>query len=314
METWIISLLAFLGVFLAVVAANAALLEVASGELRRINEEVQANQRQRVQQQVRALDLGEAEGREGDSLAKLATALENLIEQSGLRLTPRKLGVMSLIAALASGTICWLFTQSAILALPIAVAVSTLPLLYVVRARLARLEKMRGQLSDTFELMSRVLRAGQTITQAMQVVAEQGAPPISLEFYRCHERMILGMTPESALRELAARTGLLEMKIFTVAVLVQRQAGGNLSELFDKMGTVVRERFRIRGMVNSLTAQGRMQAVILSGLPIAMFGMMMFVQPAYEKQLFDYPLMILAALGLILAGGLWIRSAVNFDF
>ena len=162
--------------------------------------------------------------------------------------------------------------------------------------------------------MSRVLRAGQTISQAMQIVADQGSPPVSLEFFRCHEQMNLGMTPEAALRELAARTGLLEMKIFTVAVLVQRQAGGNLSELFDKMGTVVRERFRIRGMINSLTAQGRMQAVILSGLPVAMFALLMVLQPDYERQLLNYPLLMAAALGLIAVGALWIRRVVNFDF
>ena len=116
------------------------------------------------------------------------------------------------------------------------------------------------------------------------------------------------MTPEAALRELATRTGVLEIKIFTVAVLVQRQTGGNLSGLFDKMGGMVRERFRIRGMIQSLTSQGRLQAILLSSLPVAMFGLLMAIQPDYERQLLDFPLLVLAALGLIALGGLWIHE------
>jgi hypothetical protein len=175
--------------------------------------------------------------------------------------------LLTLCSAVVAGTACWVLSDSLVLALPAAVVASVAPILHVLYARKQRREKLLGQLSDTFELMSRVLRSGQTISQAMQIVADQGSPPISLEFYRCHEQMNLGMTPEAALRDLAVRTDLLEIKIFTVAILVQRQAGGNLSELFDKMGTVVRERFRIRGMIGSLTAQGRMQGVILSALP-----------------------------------------------
>jgi tight adherence protein B len=187
-------------------------------------------------------------------------------------------------------------------------------LLYVLRVRQRRLAKLLAQVPDTFELMSRVVRSGQTISQAMQLVAHECAPPISMEFYHCYEQMNLGLSADAALRDLARRTGLLELKIFAVAVLVQQQTGGNLSELFDKMGAVVRERFRIQGKISSLTAQGRMQAVILLSLPVAMFVLLTIIQPSYELVLLKYPWLIASALGLMALGALFISRIIHFDF
>ena len=195
-----------------------------------------------------------------------------------------------------------------------ALAATALPWFYVLYARHQRLERLLAQLPDAFELMSRVLRAGQTMSQAMQLVANEFSPPLSLEFFHCHEQMNLGLSPEAALQDLARRTGLLEIKIFAVAVLVQRQTGGNLSELFDKMSTVVRERFRIRGMIKSLTAQGRMQAAILLSLPPAMFVLLMLIKPDYELTLLEYPLLVVTALGMMGVGALWVNRIVHFDF
>ena len=105
--------------------------------------------------------------------------------------------------------------------------------------------------------MGRVVRAGQTISQALQAVADEFPPPIAAEFAYCYEQQNLGLSPESALRDLARRTGLLEIKIFVLALLVQQQTGGNLAELLDKLSGIIRERFRIRGQIKTLTAEGR---------------------------------------------------------
>lgn len=124
----------------------------------------------------------------------------------------------------------------------------------------------------------------------------------------------MGLSAEVALRQLAKRTGLLEIKIFVLAVVVQRQTGGNLAELLDKLGEVIRERFRIDGMIMSLTAQGRFQALILLSLPPAMFALLMVINPEYEMQLFDYPGFIALALGLMTLGGVMVNRIVNFDY
>ena len=105
----------------------------------------------------------------------------------------------------------------------------------VKRTRDARIEKLRSQLPEAFDLMARVVRAGQTLGQALLAVADEFPQPISVEFAFCYEQQNLGLPPEVAFRDLARRTGILELKIFVLAVLVQQQTGGNLAELLIKL-------------------------------------------------------------------------------
>ena len=158
------------------------------------------------------------------------------------------------------------------------------------------------------------MRSGQSISQAMQAVAEEFSEPLALEFLYCHEQMNMGLSAEVAMRQLAKRAGLLEVKIFVLAVIVQRQTGGNLAELLDKLGSVIRDRFRIDGMIKSLTAQGRFQAMILLSLPPGMFVLLLLINPEYEMQLFDYPLAIATALGMMALGAWFVNRIVNFDY
>ena len=129
--------------------------------------------------------------------------------------------------------------------------------------------------------MGRVIRAGQTMSQALQAVADEFPPPIAGEFAYCYEQQNLGLPPEAALRDLARRTGLLEIKIFVLALLVQQQTGGNLAELLDKLSDVIRERYQIRGKIKALTAEGRMQAIVLLALPPALFLIMLVMNRDY---------------------------------
>jgi tight adherence protein B len=173
---------------------------------------------------------------------------------------------------------------------------------------------LRSQLPDAFDLMSRVLRAGQTMSQAMASVSEEFKAPVSMEFSYCVEQQNLGLAPEFALRDLARRTGLIEIKIFVLAMLVHRQTGGNLAELLDKLATIVRSRFRMRGKIKGLTAEGRMQGLILLGLPVMVFGAMMVVNRPYALKLLNLPVLLIVCLTMMTLGALWIRKIVNFDF
>src|SRR6202030_4138555 len=118
------------------------------------------------------------------------------------------------------------------------------------------------------------MRSGQTISQAMQSVADDFAAPASDEFGYCCDQQNLGLSPEAAMRGLALRTGILEMKIFVLAVMVHNQTGGNLAELLDRLSTVIRDRYRIRGSIQALTAEGRMQMMILLALPPLMLAVL----------------------------------------
>jgi tight adherence protein B len=321
---WIVNTLAFAAAFLTVFALNAILIDLSAGERQRVKKRMEEQFRERQRMKARtspAQDFSKiaAEARaQVKDKTTLKESLEFLLEQSGSNLSLAQfvtaIGGMALVAAMVGGALGIYSGFGFGMSIPCAMIGATLPVLYIRLKRRRRLEKLRAQLPDAFELMSRVLRAGQTISQAMRSVADEFSRPIALEYLYCYEQMNLGLSPEAALREMARRTGLLEVKIFVLAVVVHRQTGGNLAELLDKLAYVVRERFRIRGMIQSLTAQGRLQAAILLSLPPAMFTLLMVLHPDYEKILLDYPGLIVLALSLMGLGGWWIRKIVNFDF
>lgn len=321
MNPLIINSLTFVAVFLTIFAANAALSDVRESERRRLkkrlDEEVRNQQRERVRAATRGKDFSQiaaaalAENRDESDIQE---RIQLFFDQSGLEMTIPRLALLSAISGAVVGVAPAIFTQNFLLTLIVAALGATLPTLYVYYKRHVRLEKLRAQLPDAFGLMGRVMRSGQTISQALQGVAEEFSQPISLEFLYCYEQMNLGLSPEAALRGLGRRTGILEMKIFVLAMLVQRQTGGNLAALLDKLAFVVRERFRIRGMIGALTAQGRFQGTILVSLPIFMFFLLMLINREYESVLLEHPLLVATAIGLLIAGGLWIRKIVNFDW
>jgi len=317
----LVNLLAFMAVFLAVFGANALLVDLHSSERRRQKQAVEEQFRRRQMERARSTKLPKelaqlaAEAREENKVNRTLTeSLTVLIEQAGLDLpASRLLGMMAGFCLVAGVLTTWQ-ASSLLYGLIAGVIAGASPFLYVAYKRSKRLEKLRSQLPDAFDLMGRVLRAGQTVSQAMKAVADEFSAPVSLEFLYCYEQMNLGLTAEAALRELGRRTSLLEVKIFVLSVVVHRQTGGNLAELLDKLAFVVRERFRIHGMIRSLTAQGRFQAMILLSLPPAMFALLMVLHPQYERTLLEYPMMIFVALAMMTLGAVWIRRIVNFDY
>jgi tight adherence protein B len=314
-------ILAFLGVFLAVFAANAILVDLHSSERGRLKKRLEEQLRARQKEQVRTSHLqhdfsqvASDASADGEKWRGFRNSLGLQIEQSGVNVSVDRLLIMSVVCAVVLGAVGVLLSGGVLIALVATAAGAVAPWMYVRHKRRSRLAKMRTQLPHAFELMSRVLRAGHTIPQAMQCVAEEFSPPIALEFLYCYEQMNLGLSLEAALKALSKRTGLLEIRIFVLAVVVHRQTGGNLAELLDKLGTVVRERFRIQGMITSLTAQGRFQAGILLSLPPAMFLLLMVLHHEYGMTLLQFPMMIVTALGLMAAGAFWIHKIVDFDY
>ncbi len=239
--------------------------------------------------------------------------LDALLAQSGLTLTRRQLVNFSVAAAvfLALGG---LLVQGMLLALGGLAAGACAPLLYVRARRNGRRQKFLAQLPGAFDLMARVLRAGHSVPQAFQAVADTFEDPIAGDFRSCQEQQNLGLLPEDTYRDLARRTDVLEMKIFVMAMLVQRQTGGNLSEVLERLAQLVRDRVRLRNHVRTLTAEGRMQAAVLLVLPVFMFFVMRFINHNYTDVLLEHP-SLLAAAGVAMGlGALWIRKIVHFDF
>ena len=321
MNSLLVPILTFGAVIAAVAAAYSILADLYLRDRSRVNDriddEFRKRQRDRARKALVFKDLNrlavDAAG-DHERAPDLRMRLEAMVEQSGLELTVQKLLIVSVAAGLGCGLMGGLARQNVLVAAVAAVAGAGAPLAYVQFKRKARLERLLSQLPDTFDLMSRVVRAGQTMSQALQAVSDEFAQPVAGELSLCYEQQNLGLSPELAMRDLARRTGLLEVKIFVTAIIVQQQTGGSLAEMLDKLSQIIRQRYRTRGQIKTLTAEGRMQAIILLALPIVMFFGFLITMPDYESKLLEHPVLIWTTLTFELLGALWIRKIVNFDF
>jgi tight adherence protein B len=321
MSPAILPLLTFGAVAAAIAAVYSILSDLylrdRSRVSQRIDDEFRRRQRERARKamlfkdlnQLAAEAVGDLEARPG-----VGQQLALMIEQSGQDLSVQQLLNTALACGLAVGMLAGLWRQSVLIGVVGGVIGAILPLLNIHVKRRVRMEKLLSQLPDAFDLMGRVCRAGQTLSQGMQAVADEFAQPVAGEFSYCYEQQNLGLSPEVAMRDLARRTGLLEIKIFVTAVLVQQQTGGSLAEVLDKLAAVIRQRYRIRGQIKSLTAEGRLQAIILLALPIVMFFGFLILMPEYEGRLLEHPALIATTIGLEGLGALWIRKIISFDF
>jgi tight adherence protein B len=310
--------------FIAVVTACAGIYSIVSDLYlrdrtkvsQRVDEEFRKRVRDRAQKSMLFRDLRTLVAETGNQEDRLSLRqrFDGMVEQSGLDVTPSKLLAIAAGTSIGLGLLGGLVRQNILVAVVGAIVGAISPVFYVNMKRNARLEKLLSQLPDAFDLMSRVIRAGQTMSQGLLAVADEFSPPIAGEFAFCYEQQNLGLAPETALRELARRTGLLELKIFVLAMLIQQQTGGNLAELLDKLSNIIRERYKMRGKIKALTAEGRIQAMVLLGLPPFMFLLMLAMNRSYAGVLLDHPALIWATLISESMGALWIRKIVNFDF
>ncbi|HKI37722.1 MAG TPA: type II secretion system F family protein [Gemmataceae bacterium] len=319
MSPLLFALLAFLAVALAVLGAYSFLSDLFLRDRsrlgRRVDEEFRTRQRERMRKTVLFKDLAQlaAEaGAEDDVTPR--RRFEMMVEQSGLEVTPGRVMAIAGCLALGCGLLGTMLRGSALVGLILAAVAGPLPVMYVWAMRRRRLLKLQSQLPEAFDLMSRVIRAGQTMTQALQGVADDFEKPISAEFSYCCEQQNLGLPPEASLRDLARRTGILEVRIFVLAMLIQQQTGGNLAEMLDKLARVMRDRTRVLGKIRTLTAEGRLQALVLLALPPFLLLIIMVINPDYGSTLLEHPNLLVGMVASEALGALWIRKIVNFDF
>ena len=318
MDPGLLMLMTFLAGVLAVIGAYSVWSDLYGRNqmTKRLDDEFRVRQRDQIRTSPLFKDLGRLakEASEVDISPTLRERFVAMVEQSGVNTTPKRVLTLMAVVGLATGVLMGLIRPNIFVFVGAALVGGMIPYLYVYFKWKARMEKMLQQLPDAFDLMSRVIRAGQTMNQALQAVADEFDQPIAGEFGYCYEQQNLGLSPEVSMRDLARRIGLLEIKIFVLALLVQQQSGGNLAEILDKLSVVVRERFRIRAKIRALTAEGRMQAVVLLVLPFALMGLMMIMNAGYANTVIRYPSLIVAMIVIEGLGALWIRKIVNFDY
>lgn len=199
-------------------------------------------------------------------------------------------------------------------ALGVGAATFVFPILYLMKKRTARLKKFVNQLPDVFELLTQALRAGHSLASGMQLVAKEMPDPAGTEFGRVFHEQNLGLKVEDALRNLAERVDMLDVRIFVTAVLIQRQTGGDLAEVLDKIAEVIRDRIKLFGTVQALTAEGRLSGYVLLALPVVVFLVMLKVNSAYAELLIYEPMgrmMLTIAVVMQLMGWAMINKIVN---
>lgn len=189
-----------------------------------------------------------------------------------------------------------------------------LPIIWLLFRRKRRLKHFAAQLPEALELIARALRAGHSLAAGFNLVGQEMSDPIAGEFRRTFEEQNLGKPLDETLNGLTLRVPNLDLKFFATAIILQRQTGGDLAEILDKIGNLVRERFKIWGQVQALTGEGRLSGIVLLALPPALFAVVYKMNPDYLMLLFTDPLgkkMLVGGVLTQLLGALMIRKIVN---
>jgi tight adherence protein B len=191
---------------------------------------------------------------------------------------------------------------------------SSLPLLSVLRQRHQRLRRLELQLPEAADLISRSLRAGHALMATLQMLADEMPDPIAAEFRIVSDEINFGLPMSEALQRLGSRVPLPDLQYLIIAILIQRETGGNLSELMNKVSELIRQRLKLLGQVRVMSAEGRLSAWILCLLPVSVSGLFFLTSPDYLMNFLNDPAgSILLALSsvLMLLGILWMRAIVQ---
>jgi tight adherence protein B len=228
-----------------------------------------------------------------------------LIEQAN---APYTIGFYLLLAALL-GALGTLLALSLALGIALGIALSllgaALPFLWLLYRKQARMQKFQRQFPEALELLARAMRAGHSFSSAMKMVADEFEDPVGSEFARTIEEINFGISTSEALRKLVERIDSEDLKYFVVAVVIQRETGGNLAEIVEKIGTLIRQRFVLMGKIRALSAEGRASALVLALLPMLLALYFLLVQREYIMTLVADPIghvMIAGALAMMTFG------------
>lgn len=242
--------------------------------------------------------------------------VEILLQQAKLDWSVQSYLGLAVGFAAACGLFALLLGLHPLLVLIAVAAGASAPHLYIRRRRTQRLRAFEQQLPEAIDLLGRAIRAGHPITSGLKMVADEAPEPVSGEFRRVFEEQRFGLAFDDSLLGMADRIPLVDVRIFVTAVLIQREVGGNLAEILDKLSYVIRQRFSILRQLRVYTAQGRMSGYILAGLPIFLAIVLFVLNPGNMINFVNAPLgrlLITVAVVLQLMGFLWIRRIIRIE-
>lgn len=231
--------------------------------------------------------------------------LDRLLQQSGKSIMVTHFLVYTALAAMGGMASATLLELPLVITLLCAAAGSMLPLFFVLGVKRKRLKKIELQLPEAIDLMARALKAGHAFSSALQMASIDGPEPAAGEFRLAFDEINYGVSVQDALMGLAARVPITDLRYFVIAVLIQRESGGNLAELLDKISGLIRARLTLLGKIRVLSAEGRLSAWILSCLPFATALLLHFANPEFLKVLWTDSvgiMMVGIALGMMVLG------------
>lgn len=243
-------------------------------------------------------------------------SLTHLIEQSGVRTTPG--GIIGVAVALGIGVafFAMLFIRFWFVPPALGLLATCLPFLFLLNRRSARMRVFEEQFPEALDLLSRALRAGHAFQTALGMVGDELKEPVGPEFKKTFEQQNFGLPLREALTQLSERVTVLDVRFFVTAVLIQRETGGNLSEILDNLAHVVRERFKIQRQVRVHTAHGRFTAFVLLSLPAGLAILLSMLNPEHMAPLFRErmgQMSLIAAMVLQAIGFVWIRKVIKIE-
>jgi len=240
--------------------------------------------------------------------------IERLILHAGSKTTVGKVVLSAVVAAFFCGLLAEHFTGVFALGILMAAVGAFAPLMVLRFKKSRRIAKFNDALPDAIDLMSRALRAGHSMSSSIEVIAQQSPQPLSSEFEACFQQQKFGIPFRESMLAMGERIPSDDLHFFITAVLVQKETGGDLTDILDRTTRLIRERIRIKGEIKTHTAQGRLTGWILALMPIGMLLMMNVITPGYSDLLFHNWMgqrLLIAGAVLILIGGLIIRKIVN---
>jgi len=263
--------------------------------------------------------------REGQQASRLDQVLAGMprmgdlsltMDRARVRWTPGMFLLLTVGLGVAGALVGWGVGRGWLGGLVGLVAGGSGPWLWVSRRKAARMGQFEEQFPEAVDLLARAARAGHPFSAGIAMVGKEGPKVVAEEFHQIAEEHRYGMPLEDALWGLADRVDLMDVRIFTTAVLIQREVGGNLAEILDKIGETIRARFAIRRQLRVYTAQGRMSGYVLAVLPIVMAAALFMLDREYASMLWEHFLgriLVACAVVLQIVGYLWIRHIVDIE-
>lgn len=239
---------------------------------------------------------------------KIFRQLDQLLVQAGSKLNTSSCLAICCSCAAGAGSLALLLDWAWWAGLPGMLLAALVPVMRLYAMRSARIEKIGAQLPGALDLISRAVRAGHAFSMTLGMVGDESAEPIASEFKTTFDEIRFGIATRTALLNLAERVPLSDMRYFVLAVVIQLETGGNLTELLGILSRLIRERFSLMGKIKVLATEGKLSAYIMTALPFVVAGVLQLVNPQYMRSLYQDPAGLQILIGALLmmgVGVLW---------